>query len=157
MHPAHFNIYCTDLSNLHQLTYSPMYFALKSEMGSPDWNKSMVDIYHCGCTALVMPEWREMTKQIYWLARQPSHSQVAFFSGDLKCWGAWDTTRGHKAKDITPLNAWKRETWKEEALDSLPWKDERRPLSIKHWNHGVNFHSLRQQTVNEMCLLNKSN
>ena len=30
--------------------------------------------------------------------------------------------------------AWKREAWKEAALDDLPWKDERGPSSVKHWN-----------------------
>ena len=29
--------------------------------------------------------------------------QVACILGDLKCWGAWDTTCRHKAKAITPL------------------------------------------------------
>ena len=57
--------------------------------------------------------------------------QVACFSEDLKCWEAWDTTCGHKAKDITPSIAWRREAWKEEALDDLPWKDERGPSSIR--------------------------
>ena len=33
---------------------------------------------------------------------------------------------GHKAKDITPLIA-----WKEEVLDNLPWKDERGPSSTR--------------------------
>ena len=50
---------------------------------------------------------------------------------DLKCWEAWDTTCGHKAKDITPLIAWRREALKEEALDDLPWKDERGPSSVR--------------------------
>ena len=50
---------------------------------------------------------------------------------DLKCWEAWDSTCGHKAKDITPLTAWRREAWKEEELDNLPWKDERGPSSIR--------------------------
>ena len=59
-----------------------------------------------------------MTEQINWRAKQPS--QVACFSEDLKCWGAWDTTCGHKARDITPPIAWRRETWKEEVLDDLP-------------------------------------
>ena len=27
--------------------------------------------------------------------------------GKLKCWGAWNTTCGHKSKDITPSIAWK--------------------------------------------------
>jgi len=27
---------------------------------------------------------------------------------------------GHKAKDIIPQIAWRREAWKEEALDDLP-------------------------------------
>ena len=42
-----------------------------------------------------------------------------------------DTTWGNKAKDITPSIAWRREAWKEEALDDLPWKDERGPSSIR--------------------------
>ena len=52
----------------------------------------------CGCTALDMQEWRKTTEQIDWRARQPS--QVACFSVALKCWKAWDTTSGHKAKDM---------------------------------------------------------
>ena len=56
----------------------------------------------CGCTALDMPEWREMTEQIDCRAKQPSH--VACVSEDLKCWGAWDTTlraksQGHHMTD----------------------------------------------------------
>ena len=88
----------------------------------------------CGSTALDMPEWREMTQQIDWRAKQPS--QVACFSEDLKFWAAWDTTCGNKAKDITPWITWRREAWKEEALDDLPWKDERGPSSPsdEHWN-----------------------
>ena len=57
------------------------------------------------------------------------------FSEDLKCWEAWDTTCRYKAKDITPSIAWRREAWKEEALDDLPWKDERGPSSIR-WTLG---------------------
>ena len=76
-----------------------------------------------------MPEWRETTEQIDWRAKQPS--QVACFSEDLKCWGAWDTTCGHKAKNIAPSIAWRREALKEEALDDLPWKDERGPSSVR--------------------------
>ena len=69
----------------------------------------------CGCTALDMPEWRETTEQINWWAKQPS--QVACVLEDQKCWGAWDTTCRHKAKDVTPSLAWRREAWKEEALE----------------------------------------
>ena len=36
----------------------------------------------CGCTALDMPEWRQMIEQIDWWAQQPS--QVACFLEDLK-------------------------------------------------------------------------
>ena len=68
-------------------------------------------------------EWRGMIEQIDGWAKQPS--QVACFSEGLQCWGAWDTTCRYKAKDITPLIASRREAWKEEALDDLPWKDER--------------------------------
>ena len=67
--------------------------------------------------------WRETTEQIDWWAKQPSE--------DMKCWEAWDTTCRHKAKDITPLTAWRREALKEEVLDNLPWTNERGPLSIR--------------------------
>ena len=92
-----------------------------------------------GCQML---EWREMTDQTDWREKQPS--QVAYFLEDLKCWGAWDTTCRHKAKDITPLTAERREAWKEEALDDLPWKDEGGPSSVqrklepfqrRHWGN----------------------
>ena len=76
-----------------------------------------------------MPEWKEMTEQIHCRVNQPS--QVACVSEDLKCWGAWDTTCGHKAKGITPSISWRREARKEEALDDVHWKDERRPSSIR--------------------------
>ena len=59
-------------------------------------------------------------------AKQPS--QVACFSENLKCWEAWDTTCGHKAKDITPSVAWRREARKEEALDDLPVKGRERAV-----------------------------
>ena len=75
----------------------------------------------CGCTALDMPAWRKTAEQT---------EQVACFSEDLKCWEAWDTTCGHRAEDITPLITWRREACKEEALDDLPWKDERGPSSV---------------------------
>ena len=65
----------------------------------------------CGCTDLNMLEWMEMAKQIGWQAKQPS--QMLCVSEDLTCWGAWDTTCWHKAKDITPSIAWRREGWKE--------------------------------------------
>ena len=59
-------------------------------------------------------------------AKQPSH--VACFSEDLKCWEAWDTTCGHKAKDITTSIAWRREAWKEEALSLIHiWRCRRWP------------------------------
>ena len=48
-----------------------------------------------------MPRWRDMTEQIDWRAKHLL--QVACFSEDLKCWGAWDTTCGRKAKDIDRL------------------------------------------------------
>ena len=38
--------------------------------------------------------------------------QMVCVPEDLKCWGAWDTTCGHKAKDITPSITWRRkEKW----------------------------------------------
>ena len=83
----------------------------------------------CRCTAQNMPEWRETTKQVDRQAKQSS--QVTCFLEDLRWWEAWDTTCGHKAKDITPLIAWRREALQEEVLDNLSWEDERGPSSIR--------------------------
>ena len=74
----------------------------------------------CGCTALDMPKWKEMTLQIVQWVKQPS--QVDCLLEDEKYRGAWDTTCRHIAKDITPSIAWRREVCKEEVLDNLPWR-----------------------------------
>ena len=71
----------------------------------------------------------KQTEQIDWQEEQPP--QVVRVSANLKCWGTCDTNCGHKAKDITPSIAWRREAWKEEALDDLPWQDERGPSSVR--------------------------
>ena len=92
------------------------------------WPTSIFETSY-GCTALDMPQWREMTEQIDWRAKQLS--QVTCVSEDLKCCGASDTTCGHKAKDITPSNAWRREAWKQKALEDLPRKDERGLSSVR--------------------------
>ena len=105
---------------------------VKSEMESPDWNVSMVDIHLQKLLWVYCPGQAGLkgtTEQIDWQAKQPS--QMACFLEDPKCWGAWYTTCGHKAKDITPSIAWRREAWKEEAVENLPWKDERGPSSIR--------------------------
>ena len=51
------------------------------------------------------------------------------------CWGAWDATCGHKARDTTPSIAWRREALKEEALNDLLWEDEKDPSSISRPIH----------------------
>ena len=49
-----------------------------------------------------------------------------------------------QSQDITPSVAWRREAWKEEALDDLLWKDERgsssinrtlEPFQRQHWEN----------------------
>ena len=75
------------------------------------------------CTVLDTPDGRKITEQIDWREKQPR--QMVCDSEELKWWGAWDTTCGHKAKDIRSSIAWRKEAWKEESLDSLPWKDAR--------------------------------
>ena len=42
----------------------------------------------CGCTALDIPEWREMTERIDWREKQPS--QATHTLEDLMCWEVWD-------------------------------------------------------------------
>ena len=95
-------------------------------IGSPHWHVSYstsTSENSCGCTALNMSEWKEMTKQIAWQEKQPW--QLACVLEDLKCWGVWVTTCGHTAKDVTLSIAWRREVWKEEVLDGLLWKGEK--------------------------------
>ena len=77
----------------------------EAQTGVSWWSASTFE-NSCGCTGLDMLEWTEVTEQIDWRAKQSS--QVACFLEDLKCWGAWDTTCGHKTKDITPSIAWRR-------------------------------------------------
>ena len=40
------------------------------------------------------------------------HHKWLGISGGLKCWGAWSTICGYKAKDIAPCTTWTREAWK---------------------------------------------
>ena len=81
---------------------------------------------NCGCTALDMLKWREMTEQIDRWAKQLS--QVACFSEVLRNLShyLWAQRWG-----IAPLILWKRELWKEEVLDNFPWKDEKGSSSIR--------------------------
>ena len=65
-----------------------------------DFCSFFVDHLHCAFIILT-------TKQIDWQAKQPSN--VVGTPEDLKCWGAWDTTCRHKAKEIIPSITWKRE------------------------------------------------
>ncbi len=87
---------------------------VKGGMGSPDYYVSVVDIFLGKLLWVYCPghaEWKEMTEQIDWQAKQPS--QVACILNNLKCWEAWDTTCVHKAKGVTPSITWRREAWKE--------------------------------------------
>ena len=87
-----------------------------------------------------------MTEQIDWLAKQ--RLQVACVLEDLKCWGAGDTTCGHKAKDITPWITWRREAWKEEASTRrLAWKDERHYLQAQSQGHHTIMDRLEKRGV----------
>ena len=101
-----------------------------------DWLMSVFHIHLRKCRAkrndLVLNKFffkpREMTEKIETSGkRQPW--QVVCVLKILKCWGAWHTNCGHKAKDITISIAWRREAWTEEVLDDLPTKDERGPSS----------------------------
>jgi len=88
----------------------------------------------CGYIALDTLEWREMTEQIDWRAKQPS--QMARFSEDLKCWEACVTTCGHKAKDITPINHMEERGMENGSSrrSYLKRTGEGHCKSDKHWN-----------------------
>ena len=93
-------------------------YKLKSGMGNPDLNVSMVDIY---------------LRKLLWVyclghAGLKGNDRVDRMAGKATLTSGLllgrsetlrSTTCGHKAKDITPLIAWRREAWKMEALDDL--------------------------------------
>ena len=84
------------------------------------WSTS---IFGNSCCRMYCPghaEVKEMTEQTDWREKQPS--QMVCVAEDVMCWGAWDTTCGHKAKDITPSIAWRRDACQEEALYNIPWE-----------------------------------
>ena len=84
----------------------------------------------CGCTALDMPQWRDIMEQKDGQAKQPS--KVAFISEDLKCFDAWDITCGHKA-NITcghKANITCGHKGNDIAL-SIAWRTEQRERSIQ--------------------------
>ena len=112
---------------------------VKNEMGSPDWNVSMVKIHLrklCGCTTLNMPKWMETTEQIDWWAKQPS--QVACSGVVWKLWNVekfetWPVgTKPRISHHWSPGG----EGLKKEALEIFPEKNEKGPLrqSDEHWN-----------------------
>ena len=86
-------------------------------MGSPDWNVSMVDIH---------------LQNLLWVYC-PGHAGVKGNDGADRRAGKANGLRlgragvlrslrhylRHKAKDITPSIAWRREAWTQEALDGL--------------------------------------
>ena len=106
-------------------------------MGSPDWNVSMVDI-HLRKLQWVHYPGHARVKGNDWADRLAGKepSQMAWFSEDLKWWGAWNTTCGHKTKDITPSIAWGREARKEEAFD---WRS---PLRTREDHRSSDEHSV---------------
>ena len=79
--------------------------ATKGGMGSPHWNVSMVNghlwkLLWVSCPGHAGVKGNDRGDSLAGNAKPP---QVVCFSEDLKCWEAWDTTHGHKAKGITPL------------------------------------------------------
>ena len=87
-----------------------------------------------------------MTQRLWWRLIDPlprdradrwaKHpSQVACISEDLKCWGAWNTTCRHKAKDITPSVTWMRDAGKRKrSTIFLERMRKGNSQSDEHWN-----------------------
>ena len=70
---------------------------------------------------------RSITQRPRWV-KHPS--QVACISEDLKCWGAWNTTCRHKAKDITLSIIWMRDAGKRKR-SAIFLPDEKRQQSVR--------------------------
>ena len=74
----------------------------------------------------------ERTREGHRQSDQDRNWIIQCVSEGLKHWWDWDVTSGHKAKDTTSSIAWRREAWKEEAFDDLPWKDESMRVSSRY-------------------------
>ena len=85
-------------------------------MGSQDyWNESLVHIHLWDLLWVYRPE-HAREKRNDWAYRLEGKATLTngLHLGRSKCWGAWDITYWHKAKDITPPTAWRREIWGQE-------------------------------------------
>ena len=111
--PTH-AIILTDLVSLLQ--------KVKSGMGSPDWNMSMVNVHlwkllwvYCPGHAGMKGNDRADTET----GRQSNPHKWLAASRKRSVEKLETLAVGIKAKDITPSIAWRREAWKEEVLDDL--------------------------------------
>ena len=65
-----------------------------------------------------------------------AHRRRMFLTLFLKCWGAWDTTRGHKTKDITPsMPGGERRRNLKRSTIFLERTRKGRRQSDQHWNY----------------------
>ena len=75
---------------------------------------------------------------MYTPAGKATHTSGLYSSEDLEIGGVRDTTCLHKAKDITPSIAWRRQAWEQEALDKFIFLERTREghrQSDDHWNY----------------------
>ena len=103
-------------------------------MGSPDWHVAMINIHlrklpWVYCLGHAGVKGNGSADRLSWKINATITSGSSLRRPEA--WGTWDTTCRHKAKDITPSIAWRRKAFKEQALDDLPGKDERGPLSVR--------------------------
>ena len=104
----------------------------EAKSGLCQWQMSTFKNF-CGCTAMDMSEWKDMTKQIDWWAKQLS--QVVCISGDLKCWKAWNTTCKRKAKTSHPQSPGGERCGKRKhSVIYFERMREDHCQSCKHWN-----------------------
>ena len=91
-------------------------------IGSPDWHASMFDTDPPGCTALEMSESREMTERIDWRETEARNRQkwLASRLGSevLRSLRHYLQAKIQRLATHTSI-AWRREGWKEEAIDDL--------------------------------------
>ena len=101
---------------------------VKSGMGSPDWNVSMVDIHLSKLLWVYCPghagvKGNDRTDRLVGKATLTSGLLLGRSEVLKSC--------GHKAKNVTPSIAWSREAWNEEAIKRTR---EGHRQSDEHWN-----------------------
>ena len=133
---AHKHSHARAWSNRFIYTYADICLLQKvnSGMGIPDWNVSIVDIQLRKCLWLwVYSPGHAGVKRHDQSDRLACKSNPHQWLSSRKVWSGeeLETLPVAQSQGHHTIDRWRKEEWKEEALDNLHWKDERGPSPVR--------------------------